>query len=45
MTEALDLTTDMAAAYIDARLAARRMLREDRQRAARRGVETKRSAR
>jgi hypothetical protein len=39
----LDLTSDMAAAYIDARLAARKMLREDRQRAARKGVETRRA--
>lgn len=40
----LDLTIDMAAAYIDQRLAARKLLREDRQRAARKGVETKRRA-
>lgn len=40
----LELTSDMAGAYIDARLDARRLLREDRQRAARKGVETKRKA-
>jgi hypothetical protein len=39
----LELTTDHIAAYIDARLAARKLLREDRQRAARKGVETRRA--
>lgn len=39
----LDLTADHIAAYIDARLAARKLLREDRQRAARKGVETRRA--
>lgn len=43
MPPELFLTTEMAAAYIDARLAARRLLREDRQRAARKGVETRRA--
>lgn len=41
----LELTSAMAEAYLDARLAARKLLRGDRQAAARRGVETKRSAR
>jgi hypothetical protein len=41
----LELTIDMAAAYIDARLAARKMLRDVRQDAARKGAETKRRAR
>lgn len=39
----LELTVDHIAAYIDARLAARKMLREDRHRAARKGAETRRA--
>jgi hypothetical protein len=39
----LQLTVDHMLAYIDARLEARKLLREDRQRAARKGVETRRA--